>query len=82
MCMSINKKDKAEIKKSELVADYRKGYKVIESDNTSPLHPYLYKVGENISNRKELKLEQLEESKGIVSKGFHIFLELKDALRY
>ena len=84
MCMCIKKINglNPESKKSKLVADFRKGYKVICKENKAILQNYQYKIGENISSRHDNKYLEEELNKEEIIEGFHIFLELKDALRY
>ena len=79
--------DPESIVKPELVADFRRGYKVIDKSQRclfcfrfNWFKPY--DIGENFSSRKTVERTEEEIKKNEVHSGFHIFLSLEDALRY
>lgn len=59
---------------------YYKGYKVVRSNNRSIFEYFLYKIGENKSGRKSITLNALEEVNKVIEKGFHLFLNKRDAI--
>ena len=59
---------------------YHIGYKSIYLDNTSSYQNCQLKNGVNTSNRKNKEFTPFEKNTNLIESGYHIFLDIKDAL--
>lgn len=80
MCLCyINHEKTRRVRKTKKIL---RVYKVIKEDNASPIFPYLWHIGLNISTRESVQITKTEKHQDSIYKGFHVLLSRKSAERY